>query len=299
MRFLTEFFNSGTVNQQNKRRLGAMLIAVTAVLLAVALIVLMVASIVTAVKNNRVVEDEPDDSEGSGIPSGYTTTTFAEGQASNGTLLLIDAEHPYVGTESLVKIENRPLADDGTPAYSAYLDSCMLTQDALNALNAMAADFYAAKKDGWLYLIKTEYGLNLTLAYRSNKTDISIYDSANAKPVETYQWIYDNAHKYGFIQASAEEGKENVFRYVGVAHATYIVNNKMTLTAYLELVKTRTASKSLQISVKDAENKTVTYRVYYLAGDAEMVVPEKYTYTVSGDNMGGYIVTVDQSSAKK
>ena len=94
MRFLTEFFNSGTVNQQNKRRLGAMLIAVTAVLLAVALIVLMVASIVTAVKNNRIVEDESDDSDGSGIPSGYTTTTFAEGQASNGALLLIDAEHP-------------------------------------------------------------------------------------------------------------------------------------------------------------------------------------------------------------
>ena len=299
MRFLTEFFNSGTVNQQNKRRLGAMLIAVTAALLAVALIVLMVASIVTAVKNKQVVEDDESEGDGSGIPSGYTTTTFAEGQASNGALLLIDASHPYVGTEALVAISDRPLDDDGDYVYSAYLDSCMLTQDALKALNTMAADFYASEKDGWLYLIKTEYGLNLTLAYRSNGSDISIYDSKNAKPVETYQWIYDNAHKYGFIQASDEEGKENVFRYVGVAHATYIVNNKLTLASYLETVKTRTASKPLSISVKDAENKTVTYRVYYLASDAEMVVPEKYVYTVSGDNMGGYIVTVDQSSAKK
>lgn len=320
MKFLTEFFNSGTVNQQNKRRLGALLIAVTAVLLAVTLIVLMVASIVTAVKNNRMVEDDSEGGDDSGIPSGYTTTTFAEGQASNGALLLIDASHPYVGTETLVQPAPnvRPVDENNQVLYKGDYQDVNITQETLDAFHAMVKDFHEAQKSDasykvggfWLQSLLrpgVELSADTSAVLRSGYALIffdqylnsSIYDSETKTGIGVYKWIYDHAHEYGFVRASDAEGEENIFRYVGVAHATHIKNNKMTLAAYLETVKTRTASKPLSISVKDAENKTITYRVYYLAADAEMVVPEKYNYTVSGDNMGGYIVTVDQSSAKK
>ncbi len=306
MKFLSEFLNSGTVTQQNKRRLGAILIAITAALLAVTLIVLMIASIVTAIKNKQSPVDEPNE-DGNGIPNGYVTTTFAEGQSSMGTLLLLDESHPYVGAETFVEVnrDQRPLADDGDPVYSVKFEFCnnQVTQETMDAFNAMMKDFYASEKDGWLYLSKAANGTFLTLEYvpegGSSSTTLPIYDSDNQKPVEAYEWIYENASNYGFIQASDVEGKENVFRYVGVVHATYMTKNNKTLPEYLELLKTRTAAKALLVSAKNEEGKTVSYRVYYVAADAEALVPEKYEYTVSGDNMGGYIVTVDPSSAKK
>ena len=321
MRFLTEFFNSGTVNQQNKRRLGALVIAVTAALLAVALIVLMVASIVTAVKNNRVADDESEGDGEGGIPSGYTTTTLADGQASNGALLLIDAAHPYVGTETLVQPAPgvRPVDENNQMLYKGDYQDVNITQETLDAFHAMVQDFHEAQKADesykvggfWLQSLlrpgvelsadtAAVVGSGYALIFFDQYLDRSIYDSEAKTGVGVYKWIYENAHKYGFIRVSNAEGEENIFRYVGVAHATYIVNNKTTFAAYLETLKTKTSvSKSISIPVTDAKNQKVTYRVYYLASDAEITVPEKYSYTVSGDNMGGYIVTVDQSSAKK
>ena len=68
MKFLTEYLNSGSVKQQNKKRLGAFAICATAILLCLALIVLTAASIVTAVKN-RKANTEGEGEEG-GIDPG-------------------------------------------------------------------------------------------------------------------------------------------------------------------------------------------------------------------------------------
>ena len=37
--------------------------------------------------------------------------------------------------------------------------------------------------------------------------------------------------------------------------------------------------------------------IYHLTAEETPIVPSKFSYTVSGDNMGGYIVTVDRSGA--
>ena len=71
----------------------------------------------------------------------------------------------------------------------------------------------------------------------------------------------------------------------------YMDNNDKTLAEYLEILKSRSASKPLSVTVDNA-----SYNMYYSA-TAEAVVPTKYSYTVSGDNMNGYIITVDKTSA--
>ena len=192
----------------------------------------------------------------------------------------------------------------------------------VDTFNAMMLAFHEAKKTDSSYVVGGMY-LDSILAPNSTKpsddtkavlasgtalilsddgkttaNEVSIYDSDAKTGKGAYAWIYENAHRYGFVRASEAEGEENIFRYVGVAHANYMKNNNKTVAEYLEALQSRTANKPLSFSAKNAEDKNVSYRVYYLAGGDEKVVPADKDYTVSGDNMGGFIVTVDMTKKK-
>ena len=319
MKFLSDYFNSGTVKQQNRKRFGALLICITAALLAVALIALMIASIATAVKRKSPQAEEPEDTAGSGIPSGYTTTTFDQAQLSSGNLLLIDETHTYTGTPTVVLMNSTRPADTASGEYLYWMYDTVnfaLTEDALAAFHQLVTDFHAESGDNNLYVKDAfnqssatqasalhQTGTALTLLYYTyeGSTDEKPTGKQSIYNVDTYKWLYDHAHEYGFIQASSAEGEENIFRYVGVAHASYMKNNSKTLAEYLDILQTRTASRplSVQVTVKNADGQStsVTYNIYRLTSEETPVVPAKFSYTVSGDNMGGYIVTVDRSSA--
>ena len=317
MKFLTDFFNSGSVTQQKKRRMGAMIICATAVVLVIALVTLMVASIVTAIKGNQQ-DDNPDDNAG-GIPNGYTTTTIDPTQLKMGNLLLVDADHACETVPTTVLFdghESRAKTEGGSIIYSiGGRYNLAATDETVRAFNAMIAAFYADEQAGGdtnlyisnaydqkaanqasdLYALGTTIGLKYYVDFDT--------DASNIQPiygVEKYEWIYENAANYGFIQVSNAEGEEHIFRYIGVAHATYMKNrNVATFAEYLTMVQTRTARSPLSITVKNADGSDVRYNVYYLSATEEAVVPSEYSYTISGDNMSGYIVTVERSSKKK
>ncbi len=310
MKNLIDFLNSGTVKQQNQKKLGAWLICATAILLAIALVMLIIASVATAIKSHNSNTGNEDDSGTAGtvIPNGYTTTTFDATQLSMGNLLLVDADHPCTATPVTKKIDGtRPSVEGVGAVYSVWdTTNYALTEETLNAFNSMMSDFYEETKDANLYVMAAYNPTAVNQVTPLHKTGCAVslgyYDpSAGEKKssiynVDTYEWIYDNAASYGFIQASAEEGEEHIFRYVGVAHATYMFNNNKTLSEYLTLVQTKSCRSPLSITAKDAEGNSVGYSVYYLASGSDLIVPTKYHYTVSGDNMGGYIITVDKSS---
>jgi hypothetical protein len=121
-----------------------------------------------------------------------------------------------------------------------------------------------------------------------------------------YTWIYENAHKYGFIVRYPESksdqtgvsGYEHCFRYVGVPHATYITQSNLCLEEYVELLKNNYTSTHLAIKGADGNS----YEVYYVpagSGDITTIsVPSNYEYTVSGDNVSGFIVTVHLNEPK-
>ena len=50
------------------------------------------------------------------------------------------------------------------------------------------------------------------------------------------------------------------------------------------------------LEIKGADGKQ--YAVYYVEDDSEIEVPSNYNYEISGDNKGGYIITVDLSKAE-
>ena len=58
-------------------------------------------------------------------------------------------------------------------------------------------------------------------------------------------WLANNAHKYGFVMRYPDaksditgvSGYESAYRYVGVAHATYMYNNNLCLEEYVSYLK--------------------------------------------------------------
>ena len=313
MKIFSEYFNTGSIKQQNMKRLGGLLICITALLLVLTLLILSVSSIAIAIKNRKAQNpDDTGEAPGSNIPAGYTTTTFDATQLASGALLLVDESHPYTGTPTVVEFklsEDRAKTESGSVIYSVGGDGKAAIADAVKAFNAMAAAFYKESNDTNLYIssaydttatsqkIGYEAGTMLELDYYVD-FDADPMDIKSIYQIEKYKWIYDNAKNYGFVQASTAEGEENIFRYVGIAHATYMTNNNKTLAEYLTYLRENknAANKALTISAKDLEGNSVSYRVYYMAATETPVVPIKYTYEVSGDNMGGYIITVNNSA---
>lgn len=108
---------------------------------------------------------------------------------------------------------------------------------------------------------------------------------------ESYKWIFENCKNYGFVlrYPKDKEGRTGFnsepwhFRYVGRVHATYMTDNNLCLEEYLELLKTTSEADPLIIDGKKV------YRIE-AGGQGEINIPSGAE--VSGDNMGGIIVTV-------
>ena len=118
------------------------------------------------------------------------------------------------------------------------------------------------------------------------------------------------ASSFGFIQRYPENkysdtGVSNyteLFRYVGVPHAAYISAQNLSLESYLKQLRTSYGYSGTHLLLS-ADGNVVTanaaYEIYYvpMTGDsASIPVPKNYRYTISGDNVGGFIVTVDLNS---
>jgi hypothetical protein len=117
-----------------------------------------------------------------------------------------------------------------------------------------------------------------------------------------YKWIYENAHNYGFIIRYPNEHENHTgfnsetrahLRYVGVEHATYIYENGLCLEEYLELIKTNyTINNPLTFTAQGKE-----YQVYYFkysGNPTSIPVPKDSNHNISGDNMNGFIITVEK-----
>ena len=122
-----------------------------------------------------------------------------------------------------------------------------------------------------------------------------------------YNWIYENCYKYGFIlrYPAAKTNLTGVnyepyqFRYVGYEHAYYMYNNNLCFEEYLNLLRTSYTCTSENVAtaphlVINGDNG-LKYEIYYVAASAAQTtvpVPNNAPYSISGDNVSGFIVTV-------
>ena len=137
----------------------------------------------------------------------------------------------------------------------------------------LAIDIQISKGDGTTIPLKNAY---------------SGYPSA-----EYYDWFLTNCHKYGFIH-TGDTNSYSTFRYVGVAHATYMARNNISLEEYLNIIKANTAQNRLVIS-DDAGKEWWVYYAYSSEGETTDITVFGDLYSVSGNNTDGFVVTIDTS----
>ena len=175
-------------------------------------------------------------------------------------------------------------------AYRSRQLQTELYNDKLEADGKEEADKWIAKPGYSEH--QSGYSMDLSVMIDGVTYD---YDGAGDE-----KWINDNCYKYGFIVRYPEDRSETTkiehepwhFRYVGVPHAEYIFKNNLCFEDYIELLHGKTAEQPLVI-----DSESGKYAVYYCAKDAlsqstAVPVPSSLEYTVSGDNIGGFIVTV-------
>jgi D-alanyl-D-alanine carboxypeptidase len=130
--------------------------------------------------------------------------------------------------------------------------------------------------------------------------DFSIFysntgDSAEFNGSDGYGWFFENAWAYGFIRRFEEEKSDIThvadepwhFRYVGVPHAYYMKQNNLCLEEYIDLLREYPCDGNhLVIGTKQQQ-----YEVWFCPG-LQAHVPENGEYTISGNNVDGFIVTM-------
>lgn len=123
---------------------------------------------------------------------------------------------------------------------------------------------------------------------------------------EESAWFKENAHKYGFIfrYPSNKKGITGYsipwqIRYVGVAHATYMKENNLCLEEYLdELAESHRYGEShIKMVAPDGKRYEIFYVPTPEAGELRLPIPDNRPFTVSGDNKGGFIVTITAGDA--
>ena len=122
---------------------------------------------------------------------------------------------------------------------------------------------------------------------------------------EVLTWINANCYRFGFVNSDPsgevhDKGTKvptTQLRYVGIPHATYIMQNNISFEDYVDRVK-NIHNPNNPLLITGADKKS--YAVYYVAVDGvnAVKIPTNYNYTISGNNENGIIVTVDLSSKK-
>ena len=306
---LKNYFNSGSPDKRTKRRIGGLVIAITAVALVAALLVLTVSSIASAIANKKA------NAAGEGAPVSAAIETVSGNiddiKANlNSLVTLVDGSGLVltkndVKTFAFGKNGNRtPVGEDsgGNPIYAYGCNSPSkdaLISEAYAAFDKMACDFYNNAGNHKIFVFKAyrtdndvaaayANGLTVKLHTFDNNYETSIYEDAR------YNWIYQNAANYGFVRVSNEEGEKDVFRYVGVVHAKAMGANK-TISEYIEEFKGTSAEapmvvKSFTSKIDGA--KVSEAKIYYVPYGESYALPNPDKYTFTASNVGdGYVIT--------
>lgn len=310
--------NSNVEKRERNRTLQKYTLLGVIALAALTVLMLLIMAIGGIVANIRgEIGGGPDNEK---VDWGSFTVTATD--TLHGDLVLVNNTHVYTFPQSdehlseiWAKWNSHNPRIYNQSGLSTYMDT-----DALNALDAMLVDFSAAtgKTDVQIRYAyrdyKTQEQFEIAAGYSDHHTGLGVqlkYElNGNAyafstDPNGTYNWLFENCHKYGFVirypadktDITGVEDYTDYFRYVGVAHATYMKEHNLCMEEYITALKEYTDDKPLKINGADGKY----YEVWYVAVDGSATVkhPTNYAYTVSGTNDGGVVITVDRSKAQE
>ena len=309
--------NERLKKQQKQRVLILAMLAVIA-LLILSLVVFSVCAVVSSIANKASNVKDPDQNP---APSGsivYREMTELANKVRTGELILVNKNYAYSfpssPTQGFINLKTAERATiNGRNTYQIYTKASTLPMqsEAFSAFETMMRDYYMQTEDGSVTVrevyrsAETQENMNTSVkaGYSDHHTGYLInLTNFDETSLPADHWVYQNCHKYGFVvrypsDKSAKTGVDNyreAIRYVGVAHATYMKNNNLCMEEYLNVLKSFTLNAPLTVSCDNGNR----YQIYYVsvnAGDTvvQFAVPSNYSYEISGDNVGGLIVTVN------
>lgn len=256
----------------------------------------------------------------------YESVSIENTEIHNGDLILVNGNYAYKSTD---EEELKTLYGNKSDSYYVSGSELMLREDVITNLNAMLDDFYTetghsdiiiisgyrtAEQQQELYdadLESTGSDTSTLVAkpgYSEHETgyamDFSLFDGENSGDYDgtgEYSWINENCAHYGFVLRYPEEKTEITeiryeswhYRYVGQPHAFYMQQNQLCLEEYMEELQNHTIDNALEVTNWDGK----VYQVYYVPAESGestyVMVPPDLEYTISGNNIDGFIVTVD------
>ena len=253
----------------------------------------------------------------------FVTVSMDDADIHRGNLMLINSENRYDIPENFgyVAIEY-----EKTQSYRVADSLIAVHPSIIVPLNNMMDAFYAETGIGNVTIISAfrdyakqkkvfdDYAVSMGRAealkraalpgYSEHHTglafDLGIYRNgamATFKGDGSYAWFKDNSYKFGFILRYPAE-KSSItkivhepwhFRYVGKLHASIIFENGWCFEEYMDFIMELTQEESYTIDFDDG-----MYEIFYTQ-DNEILIPEDLDYTISGNNIDGFIVTVKWS----
>jgi len=241
---------------------------------------------------------------------GFTEISIPSIQMSSGILAVIDENRKGIpaGDESMVELIN---VKNG---YYTLADSTIkLETETSDALNSMMEGYYDATglSDFIVYGTTDTYAgegsccpekFNESVA--GNTIDLAVKGSCSVlgyDGLDEQSWLIENCYKYGFI-VRYPEGKSDMtgseycpwhIRYVGRLNAMIMKERKYCLEEYLNFLRGFTFDYPFVYNFDG-----LVYQIYSVEsmGDATSArVPVSGNYTISGTNLGHYIITAVKS----
>ena len=231
----------------------------------------------------------------------------------SGSLILVDANHPYTDTPKLLNFTQFKNAHIRLPSTSLQVNE-ITTQPLAAWFNA----FYAATKSDKVMVYMTNSNTTSNPNYKVNipertsglTLDLSILsaDGKSHTPFTadgTYAWLHQHAAEYGYVlrfpndkqQQTGQKGLSWHYRFVGLPHAIYMKEQNLCLEEYIALVQQHPFNGQHLVYTAGGQN----YEVYYVPASngaaTDIPYPNGLTPQISGDNIGGFIVTVSQPKA--
>lgn len=321
--------------EQRERRKTHILMAICLVfgLLVLTFVTLLITNLVNAIADRTPDEpdeppvEQPDEPDEPSLPEEpqepevplFTTLPCATTAIHEGPLVLVNTSHVYTFPASNAHMVNIYQELFNSQTYGKYFSpvssQLLMDRTAYQAMNKMLTAFSEQSGLGNAIVVADAYRSYEQQAAKNSSTGagysdhhtgllctLNVKGGNEIKNVAPYDWIYQNCHKYGFVvrypaDKAAITGVgnyEECFRYVGAAHAYVMKTNHMCLEEYLTSLRSYTKDAPLSVTTED----NATYEIYYVAAvgtETAVPVPTDATYTVSGDNEGGFIVTVKRS----
>ena len=250
----------------------------------------------------------------------FTSEKYAYDKIYQGDLVIVNADYDYKfpeGDTTLLTVFDNKNHNYNASDYSVTLDAWVI-----ESLNRMMTAFLKEenRENSNIWIIdgyrtketqeeKYQNGESVFEAghseYHTGRTfDMSVIDDDGnhyAFSAEgEYEWFAENASKYGFIirfpddkkEITGENPRPRTYRYVGYPHSRYMYKNNLCFEEYIEELKTYTKDEPLVFD-DDGEEYSIYYVKAEKNSETEVPVPKHSFYTVSGNNIDGFIVTVE------